>query len=82
MNRILRYRQKTTRMSRRPIDVSEPLFTVEDAAAYLKVVERTVINEIRRGNLRGCKVGRLWRIKKSDLGAYLRARYTAKIKTR
>jgi len=50
---------------------------VAEAADFLRVGERTVLNEIDRGNLRAGKVGRQWRIKESDLLAYWRARYMA-----
>jgi excisionase family DNA binding protein len=52
-----------------------PLMSVAEAADFLRVGARTVLNEIDRGNLRAGKVGRQWRIKESDLLAYWRARY-------
>ncbi len=64
-------------MSRGAPALSTPLMRVAEAADFLRVGERTVINEIDRGNLRGGKVGRQWRIKESDLRAYWRARYMA-----
>jgi hypothetical protein len=33
------------------------------------------LNEIDRGNLPAFRIGRLWRIKQSDLTAYLRVRF-------
>ena len=64
-------------MSKRAPAFSTRLMTVADAADFLRVGARTVINEIDRGNLRAGKVGRQWRIKESDLLAYWRARYMA-----
>jgi excisionase family DNA binding protein len=64
-------------MSQHAPAFSTPLMTVAEAAAFLRVGERTVLNEIDRGNLRAGKVGRQWRIKESDLRAYWRARYMA-----
>jgi len=51
--------------------------SVGEAADFLRVTARTILNEIDRGNLRAGKVGRQWRIKESDLRAYWRARYMA-----
>ena len=64
-------------MSKRAPAFSTRLMTVAEAAAFLRVGARTVINEIERGNLPAGKVGRQWRIKESDLCAYWRARYMA-----
>jgi excisionase family DNA binding protein len=64
-------------MSKRTSAFSTPLMTVAEAADFLRVGARTVINEIERGNLHAGKVGRQWRIKESDLLAYWRARYMA-----
>ncbi len=62
-------------MSRGAPALSTPLMNVAEAADFLRVVARTVLNEIERGNLRAGKVGRQWRIKESDLLAYVRARF-------
>jgi excisionase family DNA binding protein len=62
-------------MSKRAPAFSTPLMTVAEAANFLRVGERTVLNEIDRGNLPAGKVGRQWRIEESDLRAYWRARY-------
>jgi excisionase family DNA binding protein len=69
-------------MRKRTPTLSTPLMSVGEAADFLRVTARTVINEIDRGNLRGGKVGRQWRIKESDLRAYWRARYMASISDR
>jgi len=45
----------------------EPLFTKKEAAAYLKVSERTVDREIARLGLKVHKVGRSVRIPESSL---------------
>jgi excisionase family DNA binding protein len=49
--------------------------SVAQAADFLHVGARTVLNEIARRNLPAGKVGRQWRIKESDLLTYLRARF-------
>ena len=69
-------------MRKRTPTLSTPLLSVGEAADFLRVVRRTVINEIERGNLRAGKVGRQWRIKESDLRAYWRARFMASISDR
>src|SRR5688572_21315303 len=45
--------------------------TVEEAAAFLKVDPVTVQRELKAKRLPGAKVGRSWRILKSDLSDYL-----------
>ena len=35
------------------------------------VCPRTVKREIQRGRLRGLKVGRVWRVRKAEIEAYL-----------
>lgn len=52
----------------------EELWDIERVAAYLGVSERTVYNRVRAGELRAVKVGRLWRVKPSDLEAWLGGR--------
>ena len=49
-------------------DRQTSIHSVEDVAAkILKVNVRTVTNLIRSGELEGVKVGRVWRIRESDL---------------
>ena len=47
------------------------LLTCEEAAAYLRVHQRTVGRLLTAGRLPGVKVGRQWRLRKADLDAYL-----------
>ena len=51
----------------------DKLLTPEEAAERLSVSPKGVKNWLRQGKLRGLKVGRLWRISESDLGAFLDA---------
>ena len=54
--------------------MSEPLMlTPEDVAARLKVKPRTVQTWLRTGRLAGLKMGKLWRIRESDLQTFLAA---------
>ncbi len=47
-------------------------YTIEEVADVLKVNPRTVNRMLERGELRGVKAGRLWRIPEDALNAYLR----------
>ena len=48
------------------------LLTKEDVAARLHISSLTVGNWLRSGKLKGVKVGRLWRVRESDLENFLR----------
>jgi excisionase family DNA binding protein len=47
-------------------------YTIEEVAKVLQVNPRTVNRMLERGELRGVKAGRLWRIPQEALDAYLR----------
>jgi excisionase family DNA binding protein len=49
----------------------DELLDIATVAAYLGVTERTVYNKVRAGELPASKVGRLWRVRRSDLDAWL-----------
>ena len=49
----------------------EKLMETDDVAHYLNVHRKTVINLVERGELRGYRVGRNWRFRKSDVDEYL-----------
>jgi excisionase family DNA binding protein len=51
---------------------AEKLLTPEDAAKVLLVKPETVREWLRSGKLKGVKVGRLWRVRESDLEAFLK----------
>ena len=54
--------------------MSDELFTVSQTADYLKLSEKTVRRLINGQKLLAAKVGgRSWRIKESDIQAYLQA---------
>lgn len=48
----------------------EKLFTIEEVAKILRVHTRTVTRYIEAGRLKASKLG-VWRIKQSDLNAFL-----------
>lgn len=57
--------------------MADELFTVAQAAEYLKVCDKTVRRMIASKELVASKVGsRSWRIRKDDIDAYLNATST------
>ncbi len=53
--------------------MDEQLLTPHQVAGRLQVNERTVTLWLRKGHLRGFKVGKEWRISPDDLQAFLEA---------
>jgi len=49
------------------------LLTPTDVANSLQVNERTVTQWLRKGHLRGFKIGKEWRVSPDDLQAFLEA---------
>ena len=49
----------------------DKLLTPEEAAAIVRVSPKTIREWLRKGELKGIKTGKLWRIKESDLRALL-----------
>jgi acetyl-CoA synthetase len=49
----------------------EKVYTPHEVAMALKIKVRTVMELLRTGRLRGGKVGRLWRVRESDLQAFI-----------
>lgn len=49
------------------------IMTPQDVALYLKVTDNCVTTHIRKGDLKGFKVGNNWRIKKIDLIEFIKA---------
>lgn len=49
----------------------DELLDIAAVAEYLGVSERTVYNRVRSGDLPALKVGRLWRVRATDLEAWL-----------
>lgn len=45
--------------------------TPAQVAEVLAIKEKTVLGWLRQGKLKGVRVGRLWRIRESDLTAFL-----------
>jgi excisionase family DNA binding protein len=51
--------------------MSDRFLTPEDAAKRLSISPKTLRDWFRAGKIRGVKAGRLWRIRESDLEAYM-----------
>ncbi len=51
----------------------QKLQTPLDVAKRLQVNERTVTQWLRKGQLRGFKIGKEWRVSESDLEAFIEA---------
>lgn len=51
--------------------MAEELFTVAQTSQYLQVCEKTVRRLINSNTLTASKVGKSWRIRKSDIDLYL-----------
>lgn len=60
----------------------EELWDIARTAEYLGVSERTVYNRVRSGELPAIKVGRLWRVRPSDLERWLATRESSSPATR
>lgn len=52
----------------------DDLLDIASVAEYLGVSERTIYNKVRSGELPAFKVGRLWRIRRSDLDGWIEGR--------
>jgi excisionase family DNA binding protein len=51
----------------------EKVYTPEGAAAALMVSPKTIREWLRTGRLKGIKIGRLWRVRESDLVEFLKS---------
>lgn len=53
---------------KKPLEV----YTVEQVAEKLSITVRTVYNYIKSGQLKGCKMGKYWRITEDQLRDFLK----------
>ena len=62
----------------------EKYYSVEDVAEILGFKEKTVREWLRTGKLKGKKIGRLWRVKESDLEEFINntEEYLGKVKAK
>lgn len=54
------------------MEAKEQLMTPDEVAERLSISAQTVRGYIRTGRIRAIKVGRLWRVRDSDLQEYMR----------
>ena len=54
------------------MEFRERLMTPEEVAERLAITPKTVRRFLREGRLKAMKVGRLWRVRESDLLAYMK----------
>lgn len=47
------------------------LYTINEVKDILKVTQRTLYNYIKSGDLKAVKIGKYWRVKKSDLEEFI-----------
>jgi excisionase family DNA binding protein len=59
----------------------EKYLSPEEIAEKLGIVPATVREWLRKGELKGLKLGRLWRVKESDLQAFLESKGITSEKT-
>lgn len=59
----------------------EQLLTPEEAALQLGIAPRTIREWLRNGKLQGVKLGRLWRVRETDLKAFIAQSVTWKGKS-
>ena len=53
--------------------MSDELLTIAETAEYLKVSDKTIRRLIQDETLIASKIGRSWRVKKSDIESYYKA---------
>jgi excisionase family DNA binding protein len=49
----------------------EDLLTVEQAAAKLQIAPKTLKDWLRAGRIKGVRLGKLWRLKETDIEAFV-----------
>ena len=53
----------------------EQVLTFKEVAKYLKVNERTIYRMAEAGRLPAFKIGNSWRVRESDLNAWIQEQY-------
>ncbi|ABR47905.1 DNA binding domain, excisionase family [Alkaliphilus metalliredigens QYMF] len=49
----------------------EEIMTISEVAKYLKISEVTTYKFVQEGKIQGFKIGRHWRVKRSDLAEFI-----------
>jgi len=63
--------QQDTSQTNNPLE-TDPLFTVDEVAAYLKLKPNTVRAMARTGELPAIKMNRVWRFQKSQIDHFIK----------
>lgn len=71
-------RRKRAKVNVNPVVEREPLLTLNEAAAYLRVSHRTIRMWMRQGKLTSRRVGKLHRFTASQLDAFMEAESAAR----
>jgi len=58
-------------MSEMPNDNNDEIMTVTEVAQYLKISEMTTYKFVQEGKIPAFKIGRHWRVKRSDLSEFI-----------
>ena len=48
-----------------------PLFTLKETMEYLKLSRSTLYKLMEKGEIKGVKIGKVWRFKKTDIDAFI-----------
>ena len=59
--------QPPINLKERAESLENEFYTIDELAKILKVHERTIRNNIKRGTIKAKKFGNQWRIRKSDI---------------
>lgn len=51
--------------------IEDEIMTVSEVATYFKISEVTTYKLVQEGKIPAFKIGRHWRVKKSDLGEFM-----------
>lgn len=54
----------------RPLDLGE-ILTLDEVAEHLRISKKTVYKIVNSGTLRAFKVGKHWRVRRAELGAWI-----------
>ena len=54
-----------------PNDNNDEIMTVTEVAQYLKISEMTTYKFVQEGKIPAFKIGRHWRVKRSDLSEFI-----------
>jgi excisionase family DNA binding protein len=60
--------------------MSDKLLTVKEVADTLTLKETTIYEWLKAGKLKGAKIGDTWRVKESDLQAFIESAYKIEAK--